>query len=97
MTNDIGRRIREHKEGLIEGFTQRYRIKRLVYYERFRYVQNAIAREKQIKRLNRAKRVALIESMNPTWCDLSDDWGKPLEPIARFAPTGQEADPSLRS
>jgi len=79
MTNDIGRRIREHKAGEIDGFTQRYKISRLVYYERFRYAGNAINREKQIKGLDRAKRVALIESMNPTWEDLSLEWGKPIE------------------
>ncbi len=70
VTNDIGRRVREHKEGQIEGFTRRYRINRLVYFERYHYVRNAIAREKEIKSLNRAKRVALIEQMNPTWSDL---------------------------
>ena len=95
MTNDIERRIREHKEGAIEGFTSRYRINRLVYHERFRYVGNAIAREKQIKGLDRAKRVALIESMNPTWEDLSLAWGKPVPPLN--APRPETADPSLRS
>jgi putative endonuclease len=79
MTNDIGRRVREHKVAQIEGFTQRYRIDRLVYFERFRYVGNAIEREKQIKGLDRAKRVALIEAVNPTWDDLSEAWGKPIE------------------
>ena len=81
MTNDIGRRIREHKAGEIEGFTQRYKINRLVYYERFHYVGNAINREKQIKGLDRAKRVALIEGINPTWEDLSLEWGKPVRPL----------------
>ncbi len=79
MTNNLGRRIREHKAGEIEGFTQRYKVNRLVYCEGFRYVGNAINREKQIKGLDRAKRVALIESMNPTWEDLSLEWGKPIE------------------
>jgi putative endonuclease len=78
VTNDIERRVREHKLGLIEGFTRRYRINRLVYRERFRYVDNAIAREKEIKSWDRAKRVALIESENPTWEDWSLEWGKPL-------------------
>ena len=82
MTNDIQRRVAEHKSGEIEGFTQRYRIDRLVYLERFRYVTNAINREKQIKGLDRAQRVALIESMNPTWDDLSEEWGRPIEPLA---------------
>jgi putative endonuclease len=67
--------------GEIEGFTQRYKINRLVYVERFHYVGNAIEREKEIKGLDRTKRVALIESLNPTWDDLSEEWGKPLEPL----------------
>jgi putative endonuclease len=79
MTNDIGRRVAEHKTGVIEGFTQRYKINRLVYFERFHYVGNAIEREKEIKGLDRAKRVALIESVNPTWDYLSEEWGKPIE------------------
>jgi putative endonuclease len=91
MTNDIQRRVAEHKAGEIEGFTQRYKINRLVYSERFHYVENAIEREKEIKGLDRAKRVALIESMNPTWDDLSEEWGKPIEPLTR------KADASLRS
>jgi putative endonuclease len=90
VTNDIGRRIREHKSGEFEGFTQRYRINRLVYYERFRYIGNAINREKQIKSLDRAKRVALIEDMNPTWDDLSEEWGKPVGKIKVFA-AGKES------
>jgi len=79
VTNDIERRVREHKQGEIEGFTRRYKINRLVYRERFHYVDNAIAREKEIKGWDRAKRVALIESENPTWEDLSLEWGEPIE------------------
>jgi putative endonuclease len=79
VTNDIERRVLEHKHGEIEGFTQRYRINRLVYHERFHYIDNAIAREKEIKGWDRARRVALIESVNPTWEDLSLEWGKPTE------------------
>jgi putative endonuclease len=52
-----------------------------VYVERFHYVGNAIEREKEIKGLDQAKRVALIESVNPTWDDLSEEWGKPLESL----------------
>ena len=69
----------EHKHGEIEGFAQRYRINRLVYCERFHYIGNAIAREKEIKSWDRGKRVALIESVNPTWEDLSLEWGKPIK------------------
>jgi putative endonuclease len=96
VTNDIARRVREHKEGLIEGFTQRYRINRLVYHEGFRYIDNAIEREKQIKSMDRAKRVALIESINPTWDDLSEEWGKPIARL-RVSASERKADPSLRS
>ncbi len=96
VTNDIERRVREHKAGQIEGFTQRYRINRLVYCERFRYIGNAIEREKHIKSFDRAKRVALIESMNPTWDDLSDEWGKPIAQLKVASGEGK-ADPSLRS
>jgi putative endonuclease len=96
VTNDIGRLVREHKAGQIEGFTQRYKINRLVYHEQFRYVGNAIEREKQIKGLDRAKRVALIESINPTWEDLSEEWGKPIERLKILAEE-QKADASLRS
>jgi putative endonuclease len=79
VTNDIERHVLEHKHGEIGGFTQRYRINRLVYRERFHYIDNAIAREKEIKSWDRGKRVALIESVNPTWEDLSLEWGKPVE------------------
>jgi putative endonuclease len=96
VTNNLGRRVLEHKAGQTEGFTQRYRINRLVYYEQFRYVGNAIDREKQIKGLDRAKRVALIEGMNPTWEDLSEEWGKPIEPLKILAEE-KKADASLRS
>ena len=82
VTNDIERRVREHKEGRIEGFTLRYRINRLVYRERFRYIDNAIAREKEIKSWSRGKRVALIENTNPTWEDLSLEWGKPIKMLS---------------
>jgi len=79
VTDDIYRRALEHKSGAIEGFTKRYHIDRLVYYERFRYINNAIAREKQVKAWTRAKRIALIKSMNPTWQDLAEGWGEKIE------------------
>ncbi len=96
MTNDIERRVKEHKAGLIEGFTQKYRIDRLVYLEKFHYVNNAIHREKQIKGLDRAKRVALIESMNSTWEDLSAEWGKPWGPIHLRAAEEQQIPRGLK-
>jgi putative endonuclease len=96
MANNLGRRVREHKAGEIEGFTQQYKINRLVYYEGFRYVGNAINREKQIKRLDRAKRVALIESMNPTWEDLPLEWGKPVELLHPSAAAEQQIPRGLK-
>jgi putative endonuclease len=71
VTNDIERRVREHKQGLIPGFTAKYRINRLVYVEETTDVRDAIAREKQIKAWRRAKKIELIESVNPDWKDLS--------------------------
>ena len=73
MTNDIVRRIQEHKEGRGSKFTSKYRINRLVYYESTNDVLSAIAREKQIKGWLRSKKIALIESVNPDWRDLSED------------------------
>ena len=72
MTNDLKRRVWEHKQGLIEGFTQKYHVKKLVYYEVTGDVRTAIEREKQLKKRRREKKVVLIESMNPHWMDLFD-------------------------
>jgi len=77
LTNSIRRRVREHKLKLTPGFAAKYKITRLVYFESFVDVHNAIEREKQIKAWTRAKRVALIESMNPKWDDLSREWDQP--------------------
>ncbi|MGD1209992.1 MAG: GIY-YIG nuclease family protein [Candidatus Acidiferrales bacterium] len=74
VTNNLFRRTVEHKEGRIPGFTEKYRIHRLAYFESFRYVRSAIAREKEVKAWRRSKKVALIEAVNPTWADLSEDW-----------------------
>ena len=78
MTGDLYRRALQHKSGEIGGFTKRYHISRLVYYEAFKYVNSAIAREKQIKAWTRAKRLALIKDENPTWQDLAEGWGEPI-------------------
>ena len=87
MTNHLERRVQEHKEGLGE-FTSRYKLDRLAYSERFSDVRNAIAREKQIKGWTRARKIALIVTVNPTWRDLSEDFGKPLtsEELDRVVP-----------
>ena len=74
VTNDLERRVYEHKQKLVPGFTAKYNIDRLVYYEATEDVNSAIYREKQIKGWLRAKKIALIESMNPKWTDLSARW-----------------------
>ena len=73
ITNDLERRVNEHKSGAISGFTKRYNIDRLVYFQETCDVEAAIAAEKQIKGLLRPKKIALIEEENPTWRDLSDE------------------------
>ena len=74
ITNNLHRRVFEHKSKKIKGFTSRYNITKLVYYEITNEVKTAIAREKQIKGWIRKKKIDLIESMNPEWNDLSEDW-----------------------
>ena len=74
MTNDLERRVYEHKNGLIEGFTKKYRCRRLVFYESSNDVMSVIKREKEIKDWNRKKKTDLIESANPNWDDLSEGW-----------------------
>jgi putative endonuclease len=72
VTNDLIRRIYEHKEKIIAGFTKKYNVNKLVYYEIFTDINSAIAREKQIKAGSRQKKIDLVDSMNPQWCDLYD-------------------------
>ena len=67
VTNNLAWRVLQHREGRVPGFTSRYRIHRLVYYEEYRDVRDAIDRETQIKAYRRQKRVALIEGQNPAW------------------------------
>jgi putative endonuclease len=74
VTNDLRRRVYEHKHKLVEGFTRRYNVTLLAYYEATPDVRSAIAREKQIKGWDRAKKIALIEAANPQWLDLSAGW-----------------------
>jgi putative endonuclease len=94
VTNDIFRRVWQHRGGRGAEFTRRYRIHRLVCFERFDSVHSAIAREKQIKAWIRAKRIALIESQNPAWDDLAARW---YEAGAKQRAEQERADPSLRS
>ena len=72
VTNDLRRRIYEHKSEQIEGFTKRYHVHRLVYYEEYHEINDAIAREKQLKGWKRDKKNALVETRNPDW----DDWSE---------------------
>ncbi len=74
VTNSLERRVYEHKNHVTPGFTGKYNLTRLVYCEVFSDVREAIAREKQIKGWLRVKKIALIESMNPKWDDLSEPW-----------------------
>jgi putative endonuclease len=74
VTNDLERRVYQHKNKLIEGFTSRYNITKLVYFEETNDVEAAIAREKQLKNWHRVKKLALINQFNPTWLDLSLNW-----------------------
>ncbi|MFQ6032659.1 MAG: GIY-YIG nuclease family protein [Candidatus Zixiibacteriota bacterium] len=74
VTNNLYRRVYEHKNKLIDGFAKKYNITKLVWYEVTSEITSAIAREKQIKGWLRKKKIALIESMNPEWKDLSEEW-----------------------
>jgi len=74
VTNNLYRRVYEHKNKLIGGFTKKYNITKLIWYEVTSEITSAIAREKQIKGWLRRKKIALIESVNPEWKDLSEEW-----------------------
>lgn len=74
VTGHLEGRIRQHKSRAIEGFTKRYHVTKLVYYEEFFHPMDAIRREKQIKAGPRRKKLALIENLNPSWKDLSEHW-----------------------
>ena len=74
VTNNLVRRVHQHKSGEIDGFTSHFHVCRLLYYEAFHDIRNAIAREKQIKRWRREKKIWLIERVNRNWKDLSDGW-----------------------
>lgn len=73
-TNNLVRRIYEHKNNFIKGFTAKYGVNQLVYFEQTTDVNSALAREKQLKKWNRAWKLALIEKGNPNWNDLSNNW-----------------------
>jgi len=85
VTNDLERRVYEHKHKLLPGFTSKYNITKLVWYETFPDIQQAIEGEKKIKGWLRSKKIAMIGSQNPNWEDLSQQW------------YGEDGDSSLRS
>ena len=74
ITNNIARRLSQHRRGEADSFTKRYHLNRLVWLEHFRNVNDAIACEKELKGWRRSRKVALIEQTNPQWLDLSDEW-----------------------
>lgn len=93
MTGDLHKRAFEHKQDLVPGFSSRYRMHWLVHYEKYPNVWSAIDREKEIKGWRRSKKVALIESENPTWEDLAEHW---YDDVPTFFGL-RKAGPSLRS
>ena len=72
VTNNLQRRLYEHKNSLVDGFTKKYRTHKLVYYENHKYIHDAILREKQLKGLLRIRKNELVETINPEWNDLSN-------------------------
>lgn len=74
VTNNLPRRLYEHRNGLVDGFTKKYNVHKLVYYEYTNDVYSAISREKQLKKWTRAKKNALVVKENPKWRDLSQQW-----------------------
>jgi len=90
VTNELERRVWEHKQETAKGFTKRYNCTKLVWFEEFREIRDAIACEKRIKGLLRARKIALIEEKNPYWRDLSESWYQGAKPK-------NDRDSSLRS
>ena len=88
IINDLVRRAWEHKNKVNEGFTSRYNLTRLVYFETFFYPDAAIAREKEIKGWRRSKKIKLIESTNPHWNDLAEGWQELYKPDSNGAARG---------
>jgi putative endonuclease len=98
MTSDLEVRLWEHRWGEAPSFTKRYHLNRLVWFEHFREVNDAIACEKKLKGWLRSRKIALIEETNPHWWDLSADWDEQLKPDSWPWATGEMSrDSSLRS
>jgi putative endonuclease len=85
VTSGLIQRLHQHREGLIEGFTKDYGVQRLVWFENHATMENAIIREKRLKKWNRDWKIRLIEEDNPDWCDLAVDFGFPALPSRRIA------------
>jgi putative endonuclease len=93
VTNDLMRRVYEHKNKFVKGFTGKYNIQFLVYYESTSDIHSAIAREKQLKGWLRSKKIDLIDSTNPEWKDLSEEWfdtKRTKEPVSENSEEQQE-------
>ena len=93
MTNNLRKRLFQHKQKIADGFTKKYNIDRLIWYTCFRSAIEAIAAEKKIKGWTRAKKIALVKERNPELRDLSEEWYSVIDPCSRT----EEPDPSLRS
>jgi putative endonuclease len=91
ITSNLEKRMAEHKEGMISGFTKQYSVHRLVYFEGYDDVRRAIAREKQLKGWRREKQIALIEEKNPRWKDLAKAWYESRGPSTRDRDTAAVA------
>ena len=94
VTNDLARRIFEHRHKLIPGFSRRYNVTRLVHFEETSDVRSAIAREKEIKAWRRSKKVALVDATNPGWKDLAASWHE--DEIPRRPPPRNDSQPCQR-
>ena len=98
VTNDLVRRVWEHRSGAVAGFTRRYGVDKLVHYEACVDPAGAISREKQIKGWARVKKVAMIESLNPTWNDLAKPWFVDVssgDPSHSLGVTRESAPPAI--
>jgi putative endonuclease len=98
VTNDLTRRAHDDKQEVVDGFTKKYNVTKLVYHEATDSIEAAIEREKQVKGWLRRKKVALIESVNPYWEDLAKEWYEeiPTAPTLRLRPQGDIRMASLR-
>jgi putative endonuclease len=90
VTNNVQRRVEQHLAAEGKGFTAAYQCNRLVWFEHYQYINNAITREKQIKRWGRAKKIWLIEQTNPTWADLSEEWTKETADLSTALRSGRD-------